>query len=153
MWPGAGDRYRSPSMSMATPLHSTPRRRAPTQVSQRSASTAGRCGMQHDENQPEDLDSDLEDHQVDQTHYACMARPYQARSCRRSDYEVALACRQRISPARVEGLSQPEFAPIRSVRRIVETPESRTGLSGSLSTEEWLRRYRPEEGEGVEKLR
>ena len=35
--------------------------------------------MQHDENQPEDLDTDLEDHAVDQTRYACMARPYRAR--------------------------------------------------------------------------
>jgi hypothetical protein len=35
--------------------------------------------MQHDENRPEDLDSDLEDHAADQTRYACMARPYRAR--------------------------------------------------------------------------
>ena len=35
-------------------------------------------------------------------------------------------------------------------RRIVEMSESSTGLSGSLSIEEWLRRYRPVEGEGVE---
>jgi hypothetical protein len=34
--------------------------------------------MQHDGNQPEDLDTDLEDHAVDQTRYACMARPYRA---------------------------------------------------------------------------
>jgi hypothetical protein len=35
--------------------------------------------MQHDESQPEDLDTDLEDHAVDQTRYACMARPYRSR--------------------------------------------------------------------------
>src|SRR5262245_21144737 len=35
--------------------------------------------MQHDQNQPEDLDTDLEDHAVDQTRYACMARPYRSR--------------------------------------------------------------------------
>lgn len=34
--------------------------------------------MQHDANHPEDLDTDLEDHAVDQTRYACMARPYRS---------------------------------------------------------------------------
>ena len=35
-------------------------------------------------------------------------------------------------------------------RRIVETPETRREVSGSLSIEEWLRRYRPRDGEGAE---
>ena len=34
--------------------------------------------MQHDPNFPEDLDTDLEDHAVDQVRYACMSRPYRA---------------------------------------------------------------------------
>lgn len=32
--------------------------------------------MQHDPNRPEDLDSDMEDHAVDECRYATMARPY-----------------------------------------------------------------------------
>lgn len=32
--------------------------------------------MQHDENRPEDLDSEGEDHAVDETRYACMSRPF-----------------------------------------------------------------------------
>ncbi len=32
--------------------------------------------MQHDENQPEDLDTDGEDHAVDDVRYACLSRPY-----------------------------------------------------------------------------
>lgn len=32
--------------------------------------------MQHDENNPEDLDSESEDHAVDTLRYGCMARPY-----------------------------------------------------------------------------
>lgn len=34
--------------------------------------------MQHDENRPEDLDTDGEDHAVDETRYACLSRPYMA---------------------------------------------------------------------------
>ena len=34
--------------------------------------------MQHDPNFPEDLDTDLEDHAVDQVRYACMSRPHRA---------------------------------------------------------------------------
>jgi hypothetical protein len=34
--------------------------------------------MQHDENRPEDLDTDGEDHAVDETRYACLSRPYLA---------------------------------------------------------------------------
>ncbi len=36
--------------------------------------------MQHDANNPEDLDTDLEDHAVDETRYACMSRPFLARN-------------------------------------------------------------------------
>ena len=32
--------------------------------------------LQHDENRPEDLDSEGEDHAADETRYACMSRPY-----------------------------------------------------------------------------
>ncbi len=32
--------------------------------------------LQHDENKPEDLDSDMEDHAADDWRYACMSRPY-----------------------------------------------------------------------------
>lgn len=32
--------------------------------------------LQHDENRPEDLDTDGEDHAADETRYACMSRPY-----------------------------------------------------------------------------
>jgi hypothetical protein len=32
--------------------------------------------MQHDENRPEDLDTEGEDHAVDDTRYACMSRPF-----------------------------------------------------------------------------
>lgn len=32
--------------------------------------------MQHDETDPEDLDSEAEDHAVDETRYACMSRPW-----------------------------------------------------------------------------
>ena len=35
--------------------------------------------MQHDLNNPEDLDSDMEDHIADELRYACMSRPYRAR--------------------------------------------------------------------------
>ena len=41
--------------------------------------------MQHDEHNAEDLDSDLEDHAVDETRYACMSRPYTARVIRAVD--------------------------------------------------------------------
>jgi hypothetical protein len=34
--------------------------------------------MQHDENRQEDLDTDGEDHAVDETRYACLSRPYLA---------------------------------------------------------------------------
>jgi hypothetical protein len=36
--------------------------------------------MTHDSNNPEDLDTEMEDHAVDETRYACMSRPYLARS-------------------------------------------------------------------------
>lgn len=32
--------------------------------------------LQHDEDKPEDLDTDAEDHAADETRYACMSRPY-----------------------------------------------------------------------------
>lgn len=32
--------------------------------------------LQHDENKPEDLDSDMEDHAADEWRYACMSRPW-----------------------------------------------------------------------------
>jgi hypothetical protein len=32
--------------------------------------------MQHDSNRPEDLDTEGEDHAVDDTRYACMSRPF-----------------------------------------------------------------------------
>lgn len=32
--------------------------------------------LQHDENRPEDLDTESEDHAADETRYACMSRPY-----------------------------------------------------------------------------
>jgi hypothetical protein len=35
--------------------------------------------MIHDSSNPEDLDTDLEDHAIDETRYACMSRPYLAR--------------------------------------------------------------------------
>jgi len=35
--------------------------------------------MVHDSSNPEDLDTDLEDHAVDEVRYACMSRPYLAR--------------------------------------------------------------------------
>jgi hypothetical protein len=35
--------------------------------------------MVHDTSNPEDLDTDLEDHAVDEVRYACMSRPYLAR--------------------------------------------------------------------------
>ena len=35
--------------------------------------------MQHDENRPEDLDTEGEDHAVDDIRYACMSRPFGAR--------------------------------------------------------------------------
>ena len=35
--------------------------------------------MQHDENRPEDLDTDGEDHAVDEVRYACLSRPFRAR--------------------------------------------------------------------------
>jgi hypothetical protein len=34
--------------------------------------------LQHDQNRPEDVDSDGEDHAPDETRYACMSRPYMA---------------------------------------------------------------------------
>ena len=34
--------------------------------------------MQHDDLNPEDLDSDMEDHAADELRYACMSRPYRA---------------------------------------------------------------------------
>lgn len=41
--------------------------------------------MQHDSYNPEDLDSDAEDHAVDELRYACLSRPYAARVERRED--------------------------------------------------------------------
>lgn len=35
--------------------------------------------LQHDEHQPEDVDTDGEDHAYDETRYACMSRPWQPR--------------------------------------------------------------------------
>jgi len=35
--------------------------------------------QQHDENRPEDLDTEGEDHAVDDIRYACMSRPFGAR--------------------------------------------------------------------------
>ncbi len=32
--------------------------------------------LQHDEDDPEDVDTDAEDHAYDETRYACMARPW-----------------------------------------------------------------------------
>jgi Terminase large subunit, T4likevirus-type, N-terminal len=50
--------------------------------------------MQHDENRPEDLDTDGEDHAVDEVRYACLSRPFRARTERaidRNPYLVANA--------------------------------------------------------------
>lgn len=41
--------------------------------------------MQHDDHRPEDLDTDGEDHAVDETRYACLSRPYFASQHRRED--------------------------------------------------------------------
>lgn len=41
--------------------------------------------MQHDENRPEDLDTEGEDHAVDDTRYACLSRPYRANQVSRED--------------------------------------------------------------------
>jgi hypothetical protein len=41
--------------------------------------------MQHDENRPEDLDTDGEDHAVDEVRYACLSRPYRASIHTRQD--------------------------------------------------------------------
>lgn len=35
--------------------------------------------MQHDPYNPEDLDSEAEDHAVDELRYSCLSRPYQPR--------------------------------------------------------------------------
>jgi hypothetical protein len=40
---------------------------------------------QHDDNRPEDLDSDGEDHALDDIRYACMSRPYRAVTTMRED--------------------------------------------------------------------
>jgi hypothetical protein len=34
--------------------------------------------MQHDEHRPEDLDTEAEDHAMDDCRYACMSRPFTA---------------------------------------------------------------------------
>lgn len=50
--------------------------------------------MQHDPNRPEDLDTDGEDHAVDDTRYACLSRPYMAQTTRaesKNPYLVANA--------------------------------------------------------------
>ena len=36
--------------------------------------------MQHDNHNPEDLDTDGEDHAVDDLRYACLSRPFLSRS-------------------------------------------------------------------------
>jgi hypothetical protein len=36
--------------------------------------------MQHDEHNPEDVDTDAEDHAPDEARYACMSRPFLATS-------------------------------------------------------------------------
>lgn len=41
--------------------------------------------MQHDEHRPEDLDTDAEDHAVDDTRYACLSRPFRATALTRED--------------------------------------------------------------------
>jgi hypothetical protein len=41
--------------------------------------------MQHDTNRPEDLDTDAEDHAVDDVRYACLSRPYRASVFTRED--------------------------------------------------------------------
>jgi hypothetical protein len=41
--------------------------------------------MIHDPDNPEDLDTDMEDHAVDEVRYACMSRPYLARNETRGD--------------------------------------------------------------------
>ena len=50
--------------------------------------------MQHDANRPEDLDTDGEDHAVDEVRYACLSRPYLASAVKvidRNPYLVANA--------------------------------------------------------------
>lgn len=50
--------------------------------------------MQHDEHRPEDLDTDAEDHAVDDARYACLSRPYRASTAtaeERNPYLVANA--------------------------------------------------------------
>lgn len=52
--------------------------------------------MQHDENRPEDLDTDGEDHAVDELRYACLSRPFLARTtpiADRNPYLIANAFR------------------------------------------------------------
>src|SRR5262245_21482963 len=41
--------------------------------------------MQHDQNHPEDLDTEMEDHAADELRYACMSRPYRARLVKPED--------------------------------------------------------------------
>jgi hypothetical protein len=41
--------------------------------------------MQHDDNNPEDLNSDMEDHACDELRYACMSRPFRATVLTRED--------------------------------------------------------------------
>jgi hypothetical protein len=41
--------------------------------------------MQHDPNRPEDLDTDGEDHAVDDIRYACLSRPFTQREVKRED--------------------------------------------------------------------
>lgn len=52
--------------------------------------------MQHDENRPEDLDTDGEDHAVDDVRYACLSRPFlqsKERTIDRNPYLIANAFR------------------------------------------------------------
>jgi hypothetical protein len=41
--------------------------------------------MQHSETNPEDLDTDSEDHAVDEVRYACMSRPFHAATNTRAE--------------------------------------------------------------------
>ena len=58
------------------------RRRPADDVLQSQCRELIRCipMMQHDDNNPEDLDTDAEDHAVDEMRYACLSRPFLARS-------------------------------------------------------------------------
>jgi len=44
--------------------------------------------MQHDTDKPEDLDSDTEDHAVDEGRYACMSRPFVRQAEKRPEHKI-----------------------------------------------------------------